>query len=178
MNITEGKPGLGPGDVLHVNEPRLRAVVLGPHGSDVALRFTWLGDSSVTTPLASGEMRKQLGIKLRALDGCNVIYAMWRIAPRPGIVVNYKRNPTLHTSGECGNQGYSVVAPQQQIVVPALRAGVPHTLHARIEGTQLKVWADGALVWTGVLPTDALTLLGPGGLRTDNVRATLELFTH
>jgi hypothetical protein len=180
LQVTEGQVDDVHGTVTDgtrfgVEVPRERAVVPDSQGDDVTLRFTWLGATDPVIPLASGQLREQVGLKLRARDGCNVIYAMWRIAPAAGIVVNFKRNPDDHESKECGNAGYSTVRPRFMEPLDRLSQGETHVLRAKIEGDVLTVFADGRRVWEGVLPPDALSLEGPAGMRTDNARVRFEL---
>src|ERR1700733_8662663 len=54
---------------LAVNVPTFRAVALGTTGEAVALNFTYQGNSKETRALASGELRRQIGLKLRAANG-------------------------------------------------------------------------------------------------------------
>ncbi|WP_338268690.1 hypothetical protein [Corallococcus caeni] len=180
LHVTEGQlvslaEGAQDGTRFAVEEPRQRAVVPESTGDEAELRFTWLGVTDPVIPLASGQQREQVGLKLRARDGCNVIYAMWRIAPSAGIVVNFKRNPDDHESAECGNAGYTTVRPRFMEPLDRLSPGEPHVLRARIDAGVLTVYADGQRVWEGRLPADALTLEGPAGMRTDNARVRFEL---
>ncbi|WP_095958868.1 hypothetical protein [Corallococcus macrosporus] len=175
LQVTEGTLEPGPGEQLLVDGPRLRAVIPGSTTSRVALRFTLLGPTQRQVALASGAQRQQVGLKLFAADACNVLYAMWRLTPRPGIVVNFKRNPGQHTSRECGNRGYVILRPEQQVRVDAPAPGVPHLLRAEVDGRTLRVWADDTLAWRGVLPEEALAAEAPVGLRSDNVRLRLQL---
>ncbi|QSQ26582.1 hypothetical protein JY651_17320 [Pyxidicoccus parkwayensis] len=158
-------------------EPRMQAELQGATSTSAELRFTVLGPTEQQQALASGEQRQQVGLKLRAEDGCNLVYVMWRIAPKPGVVVNYKRNPGQHTSRECGNAGYTTVRPARHASVGEPTPGTPHTLRAVLEGATMRVWADGKVVWEGELPAEALEMNGPVGLRSDNVRVALQLFS-
>jgi hypothetical protein len=177
MRVTQGSLRPGADGRLRSEEPKMRAVVAGSTGPVTELRFTYLGPTAEQKALASGELRRQVGLKLRALDGCNVVYVMWRIAPKPGVVVSLKRNPGEHTSGECGNRGYSTVRPRSKTAVPELKPGEAHVLRAELDGRALRVRVDGASVWEGELPTEALGFDGPAGLRTDNARVEVELLT-
>lgn len=178
LDVTEGELRPGPDGQLTVDGPRMRAVLKGgATPSSAELRFTVLGPTAQQQALASGEQRQQVGLKLRALDGCNLVYVMWRLAPKPGLVVNYKRNPEQHISRECGNAGYTTVRPARNTAVGAPAPGTPHTLRAVLDGSALRVWADGALAWEGELPEEALEMNGPVGVRSDNVRVTLQLFS-
>jgi hypothetical protein len=162
---------------VRVETPKMRAVASGTTGAVTELRFTYLGPTEEQQPLASGELRRQLGLKLRARDGCNVVYVMWRLAPKPGLVVSLKRNPGQSTSAECGNRGYSTVRPERQARVPELKSGEAHVLRAELEGRALRIRVDGASVWEGELPAEALTFDGPPGVRTDNARVDMQLLT-
>ncbi len=158
-----------------ITEPSVRGIVPASTGDAAALDMVYLGPSETTAALASGTVRTQLGLKLRAQDSCNVIYVMWRIAPIAEIVVQLKRNPKATTHAACGAGGYDRIRAGHQSTPPALVPGASHTLSAAIEGDDLAVWADQALVWRGTLPPEARALQGPAGFRTDNVRAELVL---
>ncbi|GMU11531.1 hypothetical protein [Corallococcus caeni] len=180
LHVTEGQlvslaEDAPDGTHFAIEVPRQRAVVPETTGDEAELRFTWLGITDPAIPLASGQQREQVGLKLRARDGCNVIYAMWRIAPSAGIVVNFKRNPDDHESAECGNAGYTTVRPRFMEPLDKLSPGESHVLRARIDADVLTVYADGKRVWEGVLPADALVLEGPAGMRTDNARVRFQL---
>ncbi|HEY1558144.1 MAG TPA: hypothetical protein VGF94_25120 [Kofleriaceae bacterium] len=171
-----------------IAEPTTRAFAAGSHGDGAQLAFTFGGDSEHVRELASGQLRRQLGLKLRAADSCNVVYVMWRLDPHPELEVSVKRNPGKRTHDECGAEGYTKVRAAHAAAVPALAAGESHVLRAEIRrssrpgrygeagGDELFAWIDGALAWRGELPAFARELSGPAGLRTDNVRLTaLEL---
>ncbi len=166
------------GGRARVREPKMRAVVEASDGDDAELRFTWLGPSDGVAPLASGELRRQIGLKLRAADGCNLLYVMWRLAPKAQLVVSLKRNPGQRTHAECGARGYRNLRPRAgtQPAPPAL--GVEHRLHAKLEGRVLGVWADGVLAWEGDVGDEVLALQGPAGVRSDNGRFDLELLVR
>ncbi|KFE70396.1 hypothetical protein [Hyalangium minutum] len=177
FKTTEGvlKPGQKEGQVL-VDVPKMRAVVPSSSSSVAELHFTYLGPTRRQLPLASGENRLQVGLKLRAQDACNLAYVMWRLAPEPGLVVSIKSNPGDHDSDSCGNRGYTNLEPRQAVPVPLIVKGDSHVLRAEQEGKVLRVFADGILVWEGELPREALALKGPVGLRSDNGRFELEMF--
>ena len=160
-----------------IKEPTVRAFAPAAGGDAAQLSFTFKGDAATSRALANGQDRRQLGLKLRAQDGCNVIYVMWRLDPKPKLDVSVKRNPGKRTHEECGAEGYTKVRPSHKATpVPALAAGDTHTLRAEIVGDELFAWIDGSLAWQGTLPSEARDLAGPAGLRTDNLElAHLEL---
>jgi hypothetical protein len=169
--VTEGQIDQLPGRQLGVAVPAMRAVTRAGGGQAVELRFRYLGITAQTDRLGSGELRQQLGLKLRAQDACNLVYAMWRIAPEPGLVISVKSNPDRHTSAQCGNQGYRNVTPRPITRgLPALRAGEMHRLRADIAGTALRVQVDGRVVWEGDLGESGVPAEGPVGMRSDNAR--------
>jgi hypothetical protein len=153
-----------------IADPTVRAFALGTSGDAAQLTFRYAGDSAGERPLDSGEMRRQVGLKLRAANSCNVVYVMWRIAPKPGLAVQVKYNPGKARHEECGTEGYIKVKPQTSSAIPELTVGSTHTLRAEIRGDELHAWIDGQLAWHGRLPEEARGLVGPAGLRTDNVR--------
>jgi hypothetical protein len=153
----------------------MRAYVNAYTPPEVQARFTYLGSTPNEAPLASGEMRRQFGLKLRAQDACNLVYAMWRIEPESKLVVSVKSNPGEQSSAQCGNRGYQNIKPRRSSPVPALEPGTTHTLRAQMNGAEMQVFADNSLVWEGSVGPDALRFDGPVGIRSDNARLQIEL---
>jgi len=108
--VTNGAITERPNGQLAIDTPSSRAVVGGAvdKAADQAaeIRFRYVGPSQATKPLASGELRRQIGIKLRAQDTCNLIYAMWHIEPDAVVAVSIKRNVGMNTHEQCGARGY------------------------------------------------------------------------
>ncbi|MGB8325640.1 MAG: hypothetical protein WCE52_21960 [Candidatus Acidiferrum sp.] len=174
--ITEGSIEELPGNRLSVRVPTMRAYLNQSTPQDVQARFTYLGSTGNEARLGSGELRRQFGLKLRAEDACNLVYAMWRIEPESKLVVSIKSNPGQHTSAECANRGYKNIKPAHSSPVPSLSEGQAHSLHAAMQGKDLKVYVDDRLVWQGQLGMEATGLQGPVGIRSDNARLELQLF--
>jgi len=166
--ITSGSIESLPSGSLRIVEPKVRAVMSGPHARAAELRFTYLGPAQKEARLGSGELRRQLGLKLRAENGCNVVYVMWRIAPESRLVVQVKRNPGRRTHAECHTEGYRTVRAEESKPCPELTPKEEHRLSAALEGEELRVEADGRRVWEGHLGKDVLEFDGPVGLRSDN----------
>lgn len=160
---------------LRIAEPTVRLVAPASHGDAAAVRFTFHGDSDAKVALASGQVRRQVGLKLRAADGCNVVYVMWRLDPAPMIEVSTKVNPGDRDHGDCGTRGYTKLKATRSAPPPPLRIGATHTLAAAIVGDELTARIGDAVVWRGRLPDAARTLAGPAGLRSDNVALEAEL---
>jgi hypothetical protein len=175
LHVTEGALTSADASRIRVEGARMRAVADGPTPAVAELRFTYLGPTREEAPLRSGELRRQIGLKLRARDGCNLVYAMWRLAPEPGVVVQVKSNPGKTASADCGNGGYRTVKPRRAARAPVLEQGSSHALRAELRGRELRVLADGEVAWEGALPDDAFAFDGPVGLRSDNGRFELEL---
>jgi hypothetical protein len=169
--VTEGKAGR-----LSVETPSSRAVVRGVTGQGAEIRFRYLGPTARSKPLASGKLRRQIGLKLRAQDTCNLLYVMWHIEPGTGIAVAVKRNPGMHTHAQCAARGYVPVRAEKTMKLPSLAPNASHSLQAELRGDRLSVLADGRLAWEGSLGPLAAELDGPVGLRTDNGRFEFELF--
>lgn len=163
--VTRGRASFGD----QVTDPTMRAVVPGTAGEAASLEFVYRGDTTSTRELASGSARRQLGLKLRARDGCNLVYVMWRLDPDPKIDVSVKSNPGARDHAACGADGYTKVRPTKSWRVPALAVGDRHTLRAAIAGDDLTVWIDDRVAWRGALPRSARALTGPAGLRSDNL---------
>jgi hypothetical protein len=173
--VTEGTVEELPGRRLSVSVPKMRAYVNAYTQPVAEVRFTYLGSTGNEAPLASGEMRRQFGLKLRAQDACNLVYAMWRIEPESKLVVSVKSNPGEHTSAQCGNRGYQNIKPRRSVPVPTLRSGDTHVLRAQMNGAEMQVFADNSLVWEGSVGQDALAFDGPVGMRSDNARLQIDL---
>ncbi len=173
MHVTLGAvKRLGSGRFA-VTDPKVRMVVPTTQ-DDAEVDFRYLGPTAKTAPLASGEIRRQVGIKLRAANGCNVVYAMWRFEPKNELVVSVKRNDGKSIHAQCGAHGYRDVAPGVYRAPPAPRVGASHALRAKITQGRLHVSIDDKLVWDGALPGEAFAFDGPTGLRSDNVRLELD----
>jgi hypothetical protein len=166
------------GDRLHVSVPKMRAYVTEPTDQSAEVRFKYLGPTSKDAPLGSGIMRRQFGFKLHAQDPCNLVYAIWRIEPESKLVVSVKRNPSQHTSAECGNRGYQNIKPRKASPVPRLEIGQSHTLRAEMKGDELRVFVDNRPVWEGVVGSDAAGLDGPVGIRSDNAQLEFDLLAR
>src|SRR5215471_4648084 len=174
--ITEGEIAEREDNKLSVSVPKMRAFVTGPTLQEVEAHFTYLGPTKKSSPLASGELRRQFGLKLRAQDGCNLVYAMWRIEPKAELVVSVKSNPGMTKSSQCGANGYRNIKPSRESSLPEIKAGKHYTLRAMIDDNQMRVYANNQLVWEGALGADAPAFNGPVGVRTDNGRFDFKLF--
>jgi hypothetical protein len=160
-----------------VDSPKMRAYVNAKPVQSIEARFTYLGATSHDIALASGTMRRQFGLKLRAQDACNLVYAMWRIEPESKLVISIKENPGQHLSAECGNRGYRNLKPQRSSPTPKLRPGEAHTLRAELTPSAMNVYIDETLAWQGPLASDALKWDDRVGIRSDNVRVQFDLRT-
>jgi hypothetical protein len=172
--VSEGHVTPGRGGMLAVDDTKMRAIVPAP-AAGIAARFIYLGPTAETSALGSGAVRRQFGLKLRAQDPCNLVYAMWRFEPKAEIVVQVKSNPAEHESSACGNNGYVTVRPDQVSPVEAPAVGVPHRLAASVRGASLQVQVDGATAWQGDLGGQPVAASGEVGIRSDNVRLALSL---
>lgn len=173
--VTDGAIGEDASQRLTVDVTKMRAIVRDPTSDDVEANFTYSGGSATETPLASGAMRRQFGFKLRGLDPCNLIYAMWRIDPKEALVVSVKSNPGQHASAECGNRGYTDIKPARTSPLPPIPIGSNHKLRAEMSGADLRVYADDRLVWQGDVGSLATSFAGPVGIRSDNVKLAFDL---
>lgn len=160
---------------LKVDVGAMRGVVAGDRSGAAELAFDYPGPSHEETPLADGEMRRQIGLKLRAQDTCNVVYVMWRIAPVAGVFVQVKSNPGQSTHEQCADRGYTELPATAGTQPAPIGPGERHTLRADLEGNVLTVLADGALAWKGELPAEAAAGGGPIGVRSDNGQFGFEL---
>ena len=173
----EGAPDT---DRFLIRSPVLRAWVGQRPRASVEMELTYLGPTADTAPLGSGELRRQIGLELRAEDSCNLLYVMWRIEPVQRLVVSLKSNPGQHQHSECADHGYVNLEPEQARELPPLRLGERHVLRASLlertpSGVELEVQVDGVSSWRGPLPPAAAALVGPVGLRSDNAQFQVRL---
>jgi hypothetical protein len=173
--VTEGVIEELPSSRLSVDTSKMRAYVNATAAQSVEARFTYVGPTASDAPLGSGQIRRQFGLKLRAQDACNLVYAMWRFEPKSMLVVSLKRNPGQHTSAQCGNRGYRNISPRFSAPIPTLRPGDAHTLRAELIDAQLTIFVDNTLAWRGSVAPVAGQLDGAVGIRSDNVRLQIEL---
>lgn len=189
--FTEGAPARADERGIRLEAGGVRAVIAGDRGGgndrSAEIAFRYRGPSAFDAPLANGELRRQIGLKLRAQDTCNVVYVMWHVAPKPGVAVSVKRNAGRSTHAACGDGGYvnltsepglaraPLVTPDAPDDTNAGTPRLPHVLRADLDGHTLRVTADGIVVWRGELPPAAFEFDGPAGLRTDNGTFDVEL---
>jgi hypothetical protein len=174
--VTNGVVSALPDGRLAIDTPSSRAVVRAGTAQSAEIRFRYLGPSASSKPLASGELRRQIGVKLRAQDTCNLLYAMWHIEPDSRIAVSVKRNAGKHTHEECGAGGYLNIKPRSSVALPRIQPGESHTLRAELHGTDLALVADGRSVWEGSVGNVIAEFNGPVGLRTDNARFEFDYY--
>lgn len=183
LDVTSGTITAAGDRWLATDSAELRATERdgGRHAHWARLSFRLRGPSTTIEPLGSGAIRQQIGLKLAAQDPCNLVYVMWRSQPDAAIAVHVKRNPSLATSAECGNNGYTTIAT---IPVPAIVTGTDHVLEARIRpaadnAMALSIRTDGALLRRETLPAALVAGLdGPAGLRSDNGSYRLRITTR
>jgi hypothetical protein len=173
--VTAGRLGSGGSRPFTVDVGGMRAFVAGAASPSVEIAFTYRGPSRETEPLKSGEVRRQIGLKLRAMDTCNVVYVMWHVEPAQGLFVSVKRNPASSTHESCGDHGYTSVRGTKLADVPEIRVGSMHTLRADLVGEVLHLTVDGVAAWEGHLPAEAFAFDGPVGVRSDNGAFDFEL---
>ena len=173
--VTNGALEKGSRGDFVVNTPSSRAVAKGTDDSAAAIKFEYLGPASGETRLASGIVRRQLGVKLRAEDSCNVIYIMWGIEPQPGLIISMKANEGKSTHAECGVKGYKLVPSTLERSIAPIKVGETRTLAANLdEKGKLTVRVDGEVAWEGQTSPTANKMYGYTGIRTDNVRMRFE----
>lgn len=159
-----------------IDKPAMRAVAKGTDGEAASMTFTFNGETQAQKKLASGDLRRQLGLKLRAENGCNLIYVMWRLDPKPMLYAQVKRNPGAKDHKACGTNGYKKIKASEDRTPPPLTVGTKYTLRAEIEDDVLAVYVDDTLYWRGNLPEEAHDLRGPAGIRSDNLAFELHAF--
>jgi hypothetical protein len=167
---------------LSLNTAKTRAQLTTGHQRHVLLQFRYRGQTPDPEPNQSGEIVAQIGVKLRTLNTCNVVYVMWRITQPEGIVVKLKRNPGQSHHKECGANGYISIAPSSQVPLTVTATDQrTHRLNVLMEdldgAVQINVQVDGEIVWTGEVSQRLLECIdGPAGFRTDNGSFIFKMF--
>ncbi len=175
--VTNGEVARQSADKFVVDTPSSRAVVKSSDDSFGAIEFEYLGPTTEDAPLASGRVVRQLGVKLRARDSCNVIYVMWNTAPESVVQISTKINPNKSTHAQCGVKGYKMLYESKPGDVAAIRVAEPRRLEAALKERILTVKIDGKDFWHGDVGTDAAKTSGYSGIRTDNVRVRFKWLT-
>ncbi len=162
---------------ISITNPTIRATAPQVVEQHAKVIFTYQGPSESTAPLANGEERRQVALKLLAQDLCNTLYVSWQFAPNQRLEVLEKYNNGKANFENCGADGYTVIKPAESVTVPAVAEGQTHTLEAQIDAqNMLNVWADGKEVWQGSVESVMKKMKGPVGLRTDNAKLKLKFF--
>ena len=183
LQVTSGAITTLWSSLLQTRSPQMRAVEhdAGRHAQWARLKFRYRQPSDGTSPLRSGAIRRQIGLKLLAGDPCNLVYVMWWEYPVHEIAISVKRNPGQTTSSQCGNRGYTEIT---KIPLPTPRSVHDHRKHVLEARTRrepdgtlaLTVLTDRTPVYDAPLPTNLTTdLNGPIGARSDNGRYTFTL---
>jgi len=163
---------------LTIEEPTTRATVRGDYQYRASLQFRYRGPTEVIVPSGSGLELHQIGLMLRAMNPCNLVYVMWRLQPAQEVVVQVKKNAGQSTSQECRNGGYTTL--HRQNVAPFAYFDL-RVLDAEIRWTfsspEVRVWIDYQEICRVTVPTNLITGIdGPVGLRTDNGKYDFRYF--
>jgi hypothetical protein len=75
LEVTEGIVTFGNGQ-FEVAHKQMRAVLIRQTAPNATIVFTYLGPTSEVSHLDNGEVRHQLGLKLKAQNACNLVYVL------------------------------------------------------------------------------------------------------
>jgi hypothetical protein len=168
-NVTNGSITVKD-NTIYVDSDTSRISFPESTGEGIYIKARYEGPSSGTVPFASGAVVEQVGVKLREVNTCNLLYIMRRLKPASNITIQTKENPGLSTHNECGANGYTTIA---QIPIPENYPGDEITLSAKLYGDTLVVWCNGQKVFSGVIN---FKYSGNTGIRTDNIKTSIRLF--
>ncbi len=174
LDITDGAISEIAG-TFHTSSAGMRATVRGSAGRSIGVTFRYHGESPTVEPLGSGAIRHQLCLKLLAQDPCNLLYVEWRF-DESKIVVQSKLNPGKSTSKACGNAGYGDVYPVWWSTTRQVRTGEENDMIAGFIGGRLVVLVDEDPCWVGMPVGPVASLVGPAGIRTDNINVDFNLW--
>jgi len=186
LDVSDGKVGEKSDGSLTIDSPEVRATQRAKTAKAARLVFTYLGPTKETAKLASGQVARQIGLKLRAKNTCNLLYVMWKLEEKERVAVSVKRNPGKSTHAECGAKGYVNIKPtfqERPEKFPSAKDGKLHTLEAEVlkrsnDEYELIVKADGNVVWKGSIEAKLLDDIdGPAGFRSDNGKFTFKFYS-
>jgi hypothetical protein len=182
LKVTQGKVQETSAGFLMVSGPKERAQFKHGRQQHAVLRFRYRSPSEKVMPLASGGIVRQIGLKLRTKNTCNLLYVMWRICPDEYILVTLKRNPDKSMHKQCQASGYQAIAtiPLGSLQISA-KDHKMHTisacLDAHVQGYRLTVIADDRKIWSGTIDADVMRdMNGPAGFRSDNGNFIFKLY--
>ena len=175
--VTNGQVSASADDWLSITAPSVRMIDPLSTTQQIAIKFRYIAPTSDIKPLASGELRRQIGLKLLAEDDCNLLYVMWHIHPDSAISVSIKHNTGEKTHAECHADGYETLTPYFKYTPPVIHSGEEHQLSAQIDDTQLSVFADAQLIWRGDIGAHIQGMHGHVGLRSDNAQFEVKFLT-
>jgi hypothetical protein len=170
LAVTNGK--ISTASTYSVETPSSRANVLYHDGDNLELTATYLGPTAQKQLFADGSFQEQVGIKLRNVNECNLIYIMRRIQPNPSVSVSIKVNPGETIT--CGDKGYTMIK-SIPVGVPAI--GSTFVLSANMDPVTniVRVTLDGTLLWAGNVKVPFTSYQGGAGIRTDNAKINFTL---
>jgi hypothetical protein len=186
LDVSDGKVGEKSDGSLTIDGPEVRATERAKTAKAARLVFTYHGPSKEESKLASGQVARQIGLKLRAKNTCNLLYVMWKLDDKERVAVSVKRNPGQSTHKECGANGYVNIKPafqERPEKFPSAKDGKSHILEAEVSKSNAKnyelvVKADGNVVWKGPIEVTLLDDIdGPAGFRSDNGRFTFKFYS-
>ena len=138
-------------------------------GNNIAIEVEYHGNTRDSSLLGSGKFISQVGLKLRSVNQCNLVYVMRRFEPKSEIVVLVKENEGQLSHQECENGGYTKIA---SIEVPKVHIGDKFSLETKFVKEQLSIIYNGLEIWNGNVQFNHQ---GNFGVRTDNARVSITL---
>ncbi|MEZ0391398.1 MAG: Ig domain-containing protein [Pseudobdellovibrionaceae bacterium] len=171
---TNGQVQTNSAESIEVTTATSRSVVTTPTEQKIRIDFTYL--APINDPAANPNGHRQIGLKLRAANSCNVLYVMWPVAGGP-LKVTLKRNDGMKNHSECGPEGYTNLTPSLSKTVSALQIGRKYRLQAEYENETLNVYASGVKAWSGMIENQDIPFQGPVGVRTDGGKFTFDIYT-
>ncbi|MBI6115869.1 FG-GAP repeat domain-containing protein [Salegentibacter maritimus] len=187
LNVTSGTVTEGNNNLLSTSTPVTRAEIDNDRVQSFysKINFRYNGPSDADIPLTDGTMRRQIGLKLRSKNTCNVLYVMWWLEPYENIAVSIKSNPGMVYHSQCVDGGYTSLYADTSAnsfpPVSSMSDGEFHELGAQLipiadsdpngsigDDFQLVVCVDGYEVWRKAIYNLPQDISGASGIRTDN----------
>jgi hypothetical protein len=182
LDVTSGKVKPLRSGLLQIDHNSVRAVQMGRWARNGKIRFESRGQTAELKPFKSGIVKEQIGLKLRAMDGCNLVYVMWTLHPKEEITVRTKENPNKTESEDCESDGYTLLdtyrVPQKKSARNRRTSRLQADFVSKGNRHHVLVYVDNVRVLQVRIPHSFVsTVNGPVGLRSDNGRFRLRFWT-
>lgn len=169
-----------------LNKPIVRCCSKKGESERVFLEVKYNGKTRKKKPLKSGIIERQVCLKLKSPNTCNVLYICWNGVDigEEFINIQTKRNASIlkrkcRGLGKCDGEGYDQPIATIQLQNKTLLDQKFHTLSAQIVKSEkrLIVCVDNAIVYRGLFDLP-IELNGTSGIRSQNGKFLCRFYSN